>query len=126
MKKKKIALVIPYFGKLPSYIDIFFKSLEFNKQIDVILFTDQDCNYDLPNLIVYKTSFEKIKAKIQNKFPFEICLNKPYKLCDYRPSFGYVFDEELKDYEFWGYCDLDEVLGDIMYFLNDDLTIFVR
>lgn len=121
MKKKKIALIIPYFGKLPEYIDVFLKSLEFNKTIDVILFTDQECNVNLPNLIVYNTSFEEIKSRIQNKFEFEICLNRPYKLCDYKPAYGYIFDEELKNYEFWGYCDLDEVLGDVMHFLNDDI-----
>lgn len=121
MKKNKIALVVPYFGKLPEYIDIFMKSLEFNKMIDVILFTDQEFNVELSNLIVYKTSFEKMKKKIQDKFEFKISLNKPYKLCDYRPAFGYIFEEELKNYEFWGYCDLDEVLGDIMNFLNDDI-----
>ncbi len=121
MKKNKIALVVPYFGKLPNYMDIFIKSLEFNKMIDVILFTDQDFNVDLPNLIIYKTSFEEIKRRIQTKFEFEICLNKPYKLCDYKVAYGYIFDEELKKYEFWGYCDLDEVLGDIMNFFNDDI-----
>lgn len=121
MNKKKIALVIPYFGKLPDYMDIFLKSLEFNKLVDVILFTDQEIEVNLPNIIIYKSSFEDIKKRIQKKFDFEIYLNKPYKLCDYRPAYGYIFSEELKDYKFWGYCDLDEVLGDIMYFLSDEI-----
>jgi hypothetical protein len=118
---KKIALIVPYFGEIPDYTDIFFKSLEFNKEIDVILFTDQQLCIDLPNLIVYKISFEDIKTRIQEKFPFEICLNNPYKLCDYRPSFGYVFDNELKEYDFWGYCDLDEVFGRVVNFLNENI-----
>lgn len=121
MKKNKIALVVPYFGKLPNYMDIFIKSLEFNKTIDVILFTDQDFNVNLPNLIIYKTSFEEIKRRIQTRFEFEICLNKPYKLCDYKPAYGYVFEEELKKYDFWGYCDLDQVLGDVIHFLDEDI-----
>ena len=123
MNKNKIALVIAYFGKLPAYIDVFMKSLEFNKMIDVILFTDQELNVELPNLIIYQTSFEEIKKKIQEKFEFKICLNTPYKLCDYKTAYGYIFNEELENYEFWGYCDLDQVLGDIMSFINDDILI---
>lgn len=121
MNKKRIALIILYFGQLPQYIDVFLKSLEFNPDIDIILFTDQTLNVDLNNLIINKSSFEEIRERIQNKFEFKISLNRPYKLCDYKPAYGYIFEEELKEYDFWGHCDLDQVLGDLMKFLNDDI-----
>lgn len=117
MNKKKIALVILYFGSLPEYIDVFLKSLEFNKDIDVIIFTDQILSEKMENLIVKRSSFDEIRERIQSKFDFKICLDRPYKLCDYKPTYGYVFEEELKEYDFWGYCDLDQVLGCITKFL---------
>jgi SAM-dependent methyltransferase len=33
--------------------------------------------------------------------------------CDLRPTFGELFDYAYAGYEFWGWCDLDVVLGDL-------------
>ena len=27
------------------------------------------------------------------------------------PAYGYVFEEYLKDFDYWGYCDLAEYFG---------------
>lgn len=117
----KIALVIAYFGELPKYADFFWKSLEYNSSIDVILFTDQKIYYNKSNLKVINCSFEYIVERIQEKFDFEIVCNRPYKLCDYKPAYGYIFSEELKKYDFWGHCDLDMILGDVRKFLSDEI-----
>jgi len=37
----KIALIIPWFGKLKNYNDFWFKSIEHNATVDFILLTDQ-------------------------------------------------------------------------------------
>lgn len=44
-------------------------------------------------------------------------MDKPYKLCDYKPAYGYVFAEYLKEYPYWGECDTDLIFGDIDQFL---------
>lgn len=36
-----------------------------------------------------------------------------HKLCDFRPFFGLAFADLLRDYAFWGYCDLDMMFGDL-------------
>jgi hypothetical protein len=33
--------------------------------------------------------------------------------CDLRPAFGELFADRYAGYEFWGWCDLDVVLGDL-------------
>ncbi len=38
--KDKIAIIIPYFGKYPEWIDLFFYSCGMNKTIDFYFFTD--------------------------------------------------------------------------------------
>lgn len=118
---KSIALVVLYFGKIPDYAKLFFYSLQYNSSIDVLLFTDQELESGSNNLIIYHTTFDKIKKRIQDKFDFNIVLEKPYKLCDFRPAYGYIFEDELKKYDFWGHCDLDMVLGNIRSFLSEDV-----
>lgn len=43
----------------------------------------------------------------------------PRKVCDFRPAFGQVFASEIGDAEWWGWCDLDCVFGDMPAFLTE-------
>jgi hypothetical protein len=36
-----------------------------------------------------------------------------HKLCDYRPFFGLAFQDLLREYKYWGYCDLDLFFGNL-------------
>lgn len=36
-----------------------------------------------------------------------------YKICDYKPAYGYLFSELLKPYDFWGTMDIDMIVGDL-------------
>lgn len=118
---KKIALVVLYFGSLPQYTTLFFESLKRNPSIDLIMFTDRPVGYDGKNLKVYRTTFSDMINRIQDCFDFKIVCDRPYKLCDYRPAYGYIFDKELNEYDFWGHCDLDMILGDVRAFLPDNI-----
>lgn len=117
---KKLALIVVYFGKLPEWFHLFQLSLKYNSDIDLFLFTDNDTQ-SCDNLIVHKTAFAEMKAHIQSKFDFPVRLDSPYKLCDYKPAYGYIFQEYIKDYEFWGHCDIDMILGDVLKKLTDDI-----
>lgn len=48
-------------------------------------------------------------------------MNAPYKLCDYKSFYGYLFEEYIEEYDFWGYCDCDVIFGQLNHFLTDDL-----
>ena len=116
----KAAFIIPYFGKFNNYFQLFLNSCRTNKDYDWLIFTDDKTSYDYPeNVIVHYTSFEEIKQLFQSKFDFKISLEYPYKLCDYKPTYGYVFESYLKDYQFWGHCDTDLIWGDISHFISD-------
>ncbi len=119
---KKIGLVIPYFGKFPSYFQLFLNSCKYNDTIDWILITDIKEKYNYPNnMKIFYMNFEQLQTIIQSKFDFPIVLDKPYKLCDYKPAYGYIFEEYLTAYDFWGYCDVDLLFGDIRKFISDEL-----
>lgn len=121
MNMNKIALIIPFFGRFPDYTRLFLISASYNSKIDFLIFSDCDLENLPSNVRLYKSTFSEIRNMFQQKFDFDICLDQPYKLCDYRPAYGYIFEEYLEGYEFWGHCDLDMVLGDIMGFLSTDV-----
>ena len=119
---KKIRLIIPYFGKLPKFFPYFLLTAKRNQKIDFLIYTDQNVDqFEVLNAdnIEFKTlSFDDLRKKVQSKFDFEISLKTPYKLCDYRAAYGLIFEEELKEYDYWGFCDTDVLLGDIYQFLE--------
>lgn len=119
--KNQIALLLPYFGKFPSYFQLWLDSAELNKNsIDYILVTDQDMEeYRIPgNVTVVKSSFGDLKNHISNQYNFNISLDKPYKLCDYKPAYGEIFKELFYGYNYWGFCDPDVIWGNINFFLQ--------
>lgn len=120
--KHKIRMIVPYFGKLPEVFPIWLKSCEYNKTIDFLVYTDDKTRYDWPdNVVVRYTTFDKIRKLVQSKFDFEIALNAPYKLCDFKPAYGYIFSEDLVGYDFWGHCDIDLIWGNIRKFVTEEL-----
>lgn len=119
---KKIAYIVPYFGKFPKNFQYWLLSCSCNPTIDWLIFTDDHTKYNYPsNVKVTYCSFDDMKKRIQNLYDFPVCLERPYKLCDFRPAYGEIFEQELKKYDFWGHCDLDLVWGDIRKFITDDI-----
>lgn len=118
---KKIVFIIPYFGKFNNYFQLFLNSCSRNADINWLIFTDDKRTFNYPkNVLVKYISFEEIRSKVQRYFNFEITLDYPYKLCDFRPAYGLIFEEYIKEYKFWGYCDTDVIWGNISDFIKDD------
>lgn len=118
----KCVILLPYFGKFPVYFQLFLNSCKHNADYTWMIFTDDNTDYEYPqNVIVKKMSFEEVKVLIQSKFDFAISLEYPYKLCDYRPAYGYIFEKWIKGYEFWGHCDCDVIFGKLSNFIGQDL-----
>ncbi len=119
----RIGVVLPYFGKLPNYFPLFLESCRWNPSIDWLLYTDDDTHYAYPqNVKVYKCSFESFRQRLQKVFDFPVCLQTPYKLCDFKPSYGDALKEDLAEYDFWGHCDCDLVFGNIRKFITSEIT----
>lgn len=120
---KKIAFICPYFGKLPSHFQLWLNSCWYNQDITWILFLDDKTLYNYPdNVQVYQWSWSEMIEHIQNRFDFKIMLKTPYKLCDFKPIYGYIFEEYLVDYDFWGHCDISDcIFGKLSHFLTDDI-----
>lgn len=119
---RKCCFIIPYFGTMPNYFKLFLKSCATNPSFYWLIVTDDRTDYHYPNNVkTYYMSFEQLQALVQSKFDFPISLKFPYKLCDYKPAYGFIFEEEIKEYSYWGHCDLDTIMGDLSKFLTDEL-----
>lgn len=118
----KIAYVVPYFGKFPDGFKFWLLSCACNTSIDWLIFTDDHTTYDYPqNVKVNYWTFEQMQQRTQSIFEFDISLERPYKLCDYKPAYGEIFAKELLEYDYWGHCDIDLVWGNIRHFLTEEV-----
>ena len=119
---KTICYIVPYFGKLPEYFQLWLDTCAFNNTINWLVITDDATPYKFPKNVVRQLStFAAIKQKIQHHYNFKISLNQSYKLCDYKMAYGEIFKDELIGYDFWGYCDIDLIWGQIRHFFTDEI-----
>lgn len=117
---KSIVMIFPYFGKLPVQYKMWRESALRNPSIDFMFFTDTDVE-PAQNIIVHKMKFEEFRQHIQSFFEFPIVLDRPYKLCEYKQAYGYILKDYIKEYDYWGFGDLDLVYGDIRRFITDEV-----
>ncbi len=124
MLSKRIVIIVIYFGNLNryGYFKQYLKSCEENSYVDWLLFCDDKTKYSYPsNFHIHYLTFNDIKDIIQSKYNFQIVLDSPYKLCDFKPAYGEIFEDYITHYDYWGYSDIDLIWGNISAFLTDEL-----
>lgn len=118
----KIIILIPYFGKWPEWIELYFNSIERNSTIDFHFFTNCDSSISSStNVFFHQMTFEEYKENAQNYLNVAINIPNPYKICDLRPFFGIIHQEIIKNYDFFGWTDVDVLFGDIRSFYSDNI-----
>lgn len=118
---KKIIFIVPWFGPFRKDFYFWLKSAEYNPTVDFLLPTDQDINMPPDNVKVIKTNLSYVE-NLAKTFVWEGCvISKPYKMCDYKVAYGEMFQDYIKEYDFWGHCDMDMIFGDIRHFVTEDL-----
>ena len=121
---KKVVLFCPYFGKLPKeQTRLWLKTCMKNSCIDWVLMTNDRTDYNYPpNVKVIHITLEELKRYIRKKFDFEISLEYGYKMCDYKPAYGYIFSDYVEGYDYWGHFDFtDAIMGNFEKLLGDVL-----
>lgn len=119
---KSIVIIGTYYGKLTDFMSLFLKTVELNPTVDFLIMTDIDCEDIVPpNVRLVKYTFEELVAYIQGKYKFKLGNIDYYSICKFRPAFGDIFEEYISNYDYWGYCDYDILLGNIRHFFTDDL-----
>lgn len=114
--KNKICFIIPYYGKFPSYFPLFLDSVK-NQPFDVIFFTDIDRPKVLPGNVLWNIiSTVEIKDLFRSRLNVQVAIENPYKLIDFKPAYGFIFQSFISNYDFWGTLDVDTVMGQFAHF----------
>jgi hypothetical protein len=117
-----VCLVVCYFGPLPGWLTQFLLSCAYNPSIDFLIFTDQVQFPEVPpNVRVKHLSISSFNALATHKVGAEIKLSHPFKVCEFKPVYGHLFEEFLNGWDYWGYTDLDVIYGDIRRFLSAEM-----
>lgn len=78
--------------------------------------------HDIPKNVYWQVmKFDEFKSLLDSKIGFSSSLYRPYKLCDIRPAYGDIFYDRIKMYDFWGWCDIDIIFGNIRNFITETL-----
>lgn len=110
-------------GKYPWYFPYFLHSCGFNATVDFIILSDNESVPDaLPsNVKIIHYTMDQFKSDASKALGFSIVADHGYKLCDFKPTYGYIFPDLVKEYDFWGYCDIDIIFGNIRNFMTDEI-----
>lgn len=118
----RICIINVYMGKLPPCFRKWLESCSWNPTIDFKLITDQDLHVTTSNVSIIHMSFDQVKERATqalSEFGLTPCIDRPYKLCDFKPVYGLMFGDLIEGYDYWGHCDLDLVFGDLRKFFID-------
>ena len=114
MGTKNTILIQIWFGPIPDYFWYHYETTKNLNGFDFLFITDQlDFNLDSENYrVMYldKFSLENL-LYVKTKHRIKILNNK--KICDLKASLGDLFYDDIKDYEYFGFYDIDTLFGDV-------------
>lgn len=112
----RFCLIVVHFGQFNDYFDLWLESCGRNKDIDWLIVTDDISSSDIAphNVKFFEDTLEGFTIKVNQSLGVLPCIEKPYKLCDFRPAYGHIFSNIIEGYDFWGHCDTDLIFGDIL------------
>jgi hypothetical protein len=76
-----IIIILPYFGNWANVFPFWLTSCKNNPTIDWLVFTNCEIpNGNIPNVKFVNMTFSEFADKVNDFFPFQISLKRPYKL----------------------------------------------
>jgi len=118
----RICLVTCYFDSWPKYVNLFLESCRENPSVDFLLFTDCGPLADAPpNVHIVPTTLDAVRDRVRDRLGLDPAIVTPYSLCDYKPTYGVLFEDYLDEYDFWGCADIDLIYGNIRSFITGEL-----
>jgi hypothetical protein len=116
---KKIVILIPYFGEWPDWFELYLLSCKWNETVDWIFFTDcREPELKLPNVHYVKIGFADYCKLVSSQLSIDFKPQSAYKLCDVKPFYGFIHQEEIAGYDYFGFGDIDVIYGNLRKFLT--------
>lgn len=118
-----VAIIAVYFGRLPSYFDLWLTSCRFNPGFDWLVFTDCDWRaFDIPaNVHMHALTLDEFRRVAADALGIPVRFGSPYKVCDFRPAYWMLLPLAGRPYAYWGHCDLDMIFGRLDRFIRADI-----
>ncbi|TVP75361.1 MAG: hypothetical protein EA353_14105 [Puniceicoccaceae bacterium] len=114
----KAAIIIVWFGPFPPWFSAFLVSCSRVHCVDWHIFHDHPLEFSVPEqVILHDYSPEEFQSAVTARLGWNGKAIEPYKLCDFRPAFGVLFEEYIENYDYFGWGDLDVVFGNVDQFL---------
>ena len=100
-------LICPYFGVLPEWMDAYWDNAERLKDhgYDFLLEDDEDAFRD------------RVRDKLGIEPP---PMWGTGNVWDFRPALGFLYEDEIAEFDFWGHTDFDCVYGRVEQFTTDE------
>ena len=122
----KTCLINCHFGKLPEYLPFFIKSASTIKYLDFYIATNDDFSsyvdmcrrYGIVNVNFIKYDISDLENTVSSKLGVDYKMPSVRKICDWKTAYTFLFSDIVKDYEYWGHCDLDVIFGDVDSYLE--------
>lgn len=119
---KGVCVIIPYFGRWPEYLRLFLDGCHRNPTLHFLIFTDLKTPAQVPDNVHFRyCTISQFNESVKNVLGFESRMTLPYKLCDYKPAYGLIFQQYIGDFDYWGYGDIDVVYGDLRKWLTPEV-----
>lgn len=132
LARKRVLLIVDYFGRWPEWFDVFLLSCAHNPDIDWLIHTDCPLPAQRPdNVRFVQLSFGDYCARVSDRLDLQF---SPYRceegklstplyinLCDLRPCYADLHPEAIEGYDYFGWCDIDVVFGNLRRFLTPDV-----
>jgi hypothetical protein len=101
MSLSSIVFLICWQGDFPWYFPYFLHSCRYNPDINFLIFADNlEANFDLPvNVKIIPYSIDQFRKDAAKALGFEVAIESGYKLCDFKPAYGFIFSEWIKKVE---------------------------
>ena len=120
--KQWLIMLIPYFGKWPEWIELFVETCKWNPSVCWRIYTDCGAPENrAENVEIVDVTLDDYKTLVSDRLGIRFNTSDPYKLCDIRPSLGYIHEKDIAAFPFFGFGDIDVVYGNIRKFYTDEL-----
>ena len=122
---KSIAILIDYFGAWPKWFPVFLASCGYNDTVNWIIRTDCDIPANTPpNVKFIRMSYQDYIKNVSEKLNINFNPISKYKICDLKPVYGDLYQDDIAGYDYYGFGDLDIIFGDIRKFYTDEVLSF--
>ena len=116
--------IVVWFGPWPIYFPAFLVTCAPNTRFEWLILSDtpppaaHPPNVRFAHLTLTDFNF---RLKQHCRLDFAVPSDAIYKICDFKWSYGQIFADLLREVPYWGICDIDQLWGNILGHLTEDL-----